>query len=100
MTFLAFSFVFMAAAGALGSITRVLCIYIMSEEETKDQLRKERVPLVVVSGKDQRRVAQIRDMQSIPGQHYTWGTRNFRRHNTMNMTKIGEVGVAIKDTKL
>ena len=39
-------------------------------EETKDELRERRIPFVIISGKNDRRGSQTREIQSMAGNYY------------------------------
>ena len=70
-------------------------------EEKKDELRESRIPFVIIRGKDHKRGKQISEIQSLAGEYYIWETPNVKCQDlSKKMTKIGEVGIVIEDTKV
>ena len=70
-------------------------------EGKKDDLRESRILFVIFTGKDHRRGRQISEIQSLAGEYVTWETPNVKcREASRTMTKIGEVGIVIEDTRM
>ena len=78
----------------------------MVEEEEfqlkKNEVRENKVPLIIIKGNNWKRVAQISNIQNIGGEYYIWEMSRSKNKTEINkeMTHIGGPGNIVKDTKI
>ena len=62
---------------------------------------ESRIPFVIVRGKHHKRGRQLSEIQIVAGEYYIWETPDVKCQDlSKQMTKIGEVGIVIEDTKV
>ena len=71
-------------------------------QEKKQDLRENKIPLVIIKGTNWKRAAQVGEVQNIGGESYIWEMPKDMNNIDIQkrMSNIGGTGSIVKDTKI